>query len=124
MKHSLDLNPKPRDRCEHCGKKKGSHQAKSFHCPMGRPGRANTYQFSTVTKFTATPPHICATIKKALNAFETASRQCGLAQADGNAESIRRTQASYEEASMILHQKIARLEAKLAIAKLELEGQK
>lgn len=27
------------EKCKHCGKSKGDHQAKSLHCPMGRKSR-------------------------------------------------------------------------------------
>jgi hypothetical protein len=117
MTRSLNLNPQPSTLCELCGKPRGSHQAHSYHCPVGLRGRANTYSFSTKAKFQARPPRICATIDKALKSFGEALANRTEAYATGcTREATEQANAEYLEARMVLYQKIARLEAKLAIA--------
>lgn len=117
MTHSFNLNPQPSTKCELCGKPKGSHQANSLHCPVGLRGRANTYSFSTKATFQAKPPRICPTIEKALKSFDKAVAARMEAYATGSTpEYEEQTNADYRKARMALYTKIARLEAKLAIA--------
>jgi hypothetical protein len=42
-KFDLDGNPIKRKICAHCGKEKGNHQARTFHCPIGMATRTMGY---------------------------------------------------------------------------------
>jgi len=55
IKLNLDGKPiLPKPKCEHCGKIKDYHLAKTFHCPVGGYSRTMGYtQYSSTTTFSA-----------------------------------------------------------------------
>jgi len=90
--------------CSLCKKKKGNHQANSFHCPVGMRGRANTYSFSLTQVFTPRLPKLPVALTRALDEFETASAHQGnIINSDWGPEYIQIIESVYIEKRYKLH---------------------
>jgi hypothetical protein len=50
VKYDLDGKPIRIKKCAHCGKPKGDHQARGYHCPIGFKHRTLGYNMYHATK--------------------------------------------------------------------------
>jgi hypothetical protein len=71
-------------KCALCGKKKWHHKAVTFHCTIGRPGRANTHQFSVTQRFEPVMPKLPVAVKGLLYILENNAQSKGFAEAIGD----------------------------------------
>lgn len=63
-------------KCALCGKTNGVHKAKTFECPVGLRGRANTYQYSNDKFFQPKAPLIVdVRLRQDLNRLVSAAKQ-------------------------------------------------
>jgi len=95
--------------CALCKKKKGQHQATSFHCPVGMRGRANTYSFSRTQVFTPRLPKLPVAVKRCIAELENAALSQGYAEAVGINDHLQSTEPRYLEARYKLHTLINQL---------------